>query len=50
MFALANLGDPRHTKRLVKLTSDMAENTSSSIVKACGTSAKIEGGLSFNSP
>ncbi|MFT6506555.1 MAG: hypothetical protein ACJAUK_000635 [Colwellia polaris] len=47
VFGQANLNDPRRTKRLVQLTSDMAENASSSIVKACGTSAKIEGAYRF---
>ncbi|WP_405629600.1 IS4 family transposase [Pseudoalteromonas sp. Ld20] len=47
IFGQANLGDPRRTKRLVQLTSDMASNTSSSIVKACGSSDKIEGAYRF---
>ena len=34
VFGQANLDDPRRTKRLVQLTSDMAENASSSIVKS----------------
>ena len=34
VFGQANLNDPRRTKRLVQLTSDMAENASSSIVKS----------------
>ena len=47
IFGQANLGDPRRTKRLVQLTSDMASNASSSIVKACGSSDKIEGAYHF---
>ena len=47
VFGQANLDDPRRTKRLVQLTSDMAENASSSILKACGTSGKIEGAYRF---
>ena len=47
IFGQANLGDPRRTKRLVQLTSDMAKNASSSIVKACGSSDKIEGAYRF---
>lgn len=47
IFGQANLGDPRRTKRLVQLTSDMAENASSSIVKACNSSAKIEAAYRF---
>jgi len=47
IFGQANLGDPRRTKRLVQLTSDMAENASSSIVKACSSSAKIEAAYRF---
>lgn len=46
-FGKANLGDPRRTKRLVQLSSDMADNASSSIVKACGSSDKIEGAYRF---
>ncbi|MBL4823217.1 MAG: hypothetical protein JKX90_06810, partial [Colwellia sp.] len=40
-------GDPRRTKRLVQLTSDMADNASNSIVKACSSSAKIEAAYRF---
>jgi len=47
IFGQANLGDPRRTKRLVQLTSDLAENVSSSIVKACSSSAKIEAAYRF---
>ena len=47
IFGKANLGDPRRTKRLVQLSSDMANNASSSIVKACGSSDKIEGAYRF---
>ena len=47
IFGQANLGDPRRTKRLVQLTTDMAENASSSIVKACHSSSKIEGAYRF---
>ena len=47
IFGQANLGDPRRTKRLVQLASDIAENATSSIVKACNSSAKIEGAYRF---
>ncbi|HDY91046.1 MAG TPA: hypothetical protein ENH67_18025, partial [Pseudoalteromonas sp.] len=33
IFGNANLGDPRRTRRLAVLASDMAENADSSIVK-----------------
>jgi hypothetical protein len=47
IFGQAGLGDPRRTKRLIQLTSDMAENASSSIVKACSSPAKIEAAYRF---
>ena len=47
VFGQANLGDPRRTKRLVQLSTDLAENASSSIVKACYSSAKIEAAYRF---
>lgn len=42
IFGNANLGDPRRTRRLALLASDMAENADSSIVKASDTPAKLK--------
>ncbi len=47
LFSHAKLGDKRRTKRLVKLSHLMASNTGSSIVKASGTQAAIEGAYRF---
>ena len=47
LFGHAKLGDERRTKRLVKLSHLMASNTGSSIVKAAGTQASIEGAYRF---
>ncbi len=47
IFGQTNLGDPRRTKRLVQLASDMAQNASSSIVQACGSPDKIEAAYRF---
>jgi len=47
LFSHAKLGDKRRTKRLVKLSHLMASNTGSSIVKASGTQAAIEGSYRF---
>lgn len=47
LFGHANLGDERRTKRLVKLNHLMASNSGSSIVKASGTQAAIEGDYRF---
>ncbi|MDQ7049142.1 MAG: transposase DNA-binding-containing protein [Enterobacterales bacterium] len=47
LFSSAKLGDKRRTKRLVKLSHLMASNTGSSIVKASGTQAAIEGSYRF---
>jgi hypothetical protein len=47
LFANADLGDERRTKRLVKLSHLMASNTGSSIVKASGSQASIEGSYRF---
>ena len=47
IFGNANLGDPRRTRRLALLASDMAENADSSIVKASDTPAKIEAAYRF---
>ena len=47
VFGNAELGDPRRTKRLVQLSSDLANGASSSIVKSCDTSAKIEAAYRF---
>jgi hypothetical protein len=47
LFGNAELGDKRRTKRLVKLSHLMASNTGSSIVKASGTQAEIEGAYRF---
>ncbi|PAJ71871.1 hypothetical protein CJF42_24350 [Pseudoalteromonas sp. NBT06-2] len=47
IFGNAKLGDERRTKRLVKISHLMANNTGSSIVKASGTQASIEGAYRF---
>jgi len=47
LFGNAKLGDARRTKRLVKLSHLMASNTGSSIVKASGSQASIEGAYRF---
>ena len=47
IFGQANLGDPRRTKRLVQLTSDMAANSSRSIPEACETNGKVEAAYRF---
>ena len=47
IFGNANLGDPRRTRRLALLASDMAENAGSSIVKASDTPAKVEAAYRF---
>ena len=47
LFSNAKLGDKRRTKRLVKLSHLMASNTGSSIVKAAGTQASVEGAYRF---
>lgn len=47
MFKHAELGDERRTKRLVKISHQMASNTGSSIVKASGSQASIEGAYRF---
>ncbi len=47
LFGNAKLGDKRRTKRLVKRSHLMASNTGSSIVKAAGTQASVEGAYRF---
>ena len=47
LFEHAELGDERRTKRLIKLSHLMASNTGSSIVKASGSQASIEGAYRF---
>jgi hypothetical protein len=47
VFGSANLGDPRRTKRLVKLASDIASNAAQSLVKASADPASIEGAYRF---
>jgi hypothetical protein len=47
LFSNAELGDKRRTKRLVKLAHQMASHTGSSIVKASGSQASIEGAYRF---
>ncbi len=47
IFGSANLGDPRRTTRLVKLTSDLASSIGDSVVKACQDPASSEGAYSF---
>jgi hypothetical protein len=47
LFQNAELGDERRTKRLIKISHQMASNTGSSIVKASGSQASIEGAYRF---
>ena len=47
LFKNAKLGDERRTKRLVKISHLMASNSGSSIVKASGSQASIEGAYRF---
>ena len=47
LFGHADLGDKRRTERLVKLGHQMATHTGSSIVKAAGDQASIEGAYRF---
>ena len=47
IFSNADLGDPRRTKRLAQLASDMASKSSESIVKASGSPANIEAAYRF---
>lgn len=47
LFKHAKLGDERRTKRLVKISHLMASNSGSSIVKASGSQASIEGAYRF---
>ena len=47
VFGNAELGDPRRTKRLLQLSSDLANQPNTSIVGSCRTSAKIEGAYRF---
>ncbi len=47
LFGNADLGDNRRTKRLVKLSSQMATHTGMSVVQAAGDSASIEGAYRF---
>jgi hypothetical protein len=47
-FKDSNLGDPRRTRRLIKLASSYAKNIGSSTVACCeGDDAKIEGAYRF---
>jgi hypothetical protein len=47
LFGSVKRGDPRRTKRLTKLASDMASNADKSIVKASTDPASIEGAYRF---
>jgi hypothetical protein len=47
LFKHAELGDERRTKRLIKISHQMASNTGRSIVKASGSQASIEGAYRF---
>lgn len=47
LFGNAELGDNRRTKRLVKLSSQMATHTGTSVVQAAGDTASIEGAYRF---
>ncbi|PCI61186.1 MAG: hypothetical protein COB35_07280 [Gammaproteobacteria bacterium] len=46
-FGHAELGDKRRTKRLVKITTDLAKNAGKSLVKASKDDASIEGAYRF---
>ena len=46
-FGHAELGDKRRTKRLVKITTDIANNAGKSLVKASKDDASIEGAYRF---
>jgi hypothetical protein len=46
-FGNADLGDKRRTKRLVKLSGQLAARTGASIVQAAGDTAAIEGAYRF---
>ncbi len=47
IFGNADLGDNRRTKRLVKLSSQLATHTGASVVQAAGDTASIEGAYRF---
>ncbi len=47
LFKHAELGDVRRTKRLIKISHQMASNIGSSIVNASGSQASIEGAYRF---
>ena len=47
IFGTTNLGDARRTKRLVKLTSDLASSIGDSVVKASQDPASSEGAYRF---
>lgn len=47
LFANADLGDQRRTKRLVKLSEQMAANIGSSIVQSSDSQASVEGAYRF---
>jgi len=47
LFGKTNLGDLRRTKRLVKLSSQLASHIGASVVQASGDSASIEGAYRF---
>jgi len=47
VFGTANLGDPRRTKRLIKLTSDLASSIGDSVVKGSQDPAISEGAYRF---
>ncbi|MCJ8270966.1 MAG: hypothetical protein MJK04_16380, partial [Psychrosphaera sp.] len=46
-FGNAQLNDKRLTRRLIKVTTDIAENPGLSLVKASGDAASIEGAYRF---
>ncbi|WP_111979291.1 IS4 family transposase, partial [Algibacillus agarilyticus] len=47
IFGNANLGDPRRTRRLTQLASDLSNNVGDSIVKSCDSPAHIEAAYRF---
>lgn len=47
IFGHADLGDNRRTKRLVKLSAQMAAHMGASVVEAAGDTASIEGAYRF---
>lgn len=47
IFGQADLGDPRRTRRLTQLASDLSNSVGTSIVKACDSPASVEAAYRF---